>query len=84
MTTTIPRRKWLSISERNKHALDIIENTQEEKGDAMNYQIQRQITEIKTRFKDPVTKKPAYKNDQEVRDDAVKYFYEELKNQRLI
>ena len=50
----------------------------------MNYQIQRQITEIKTRFKDPVTKKPAYKNDQEVRDYAVKYFYEELKNQRLI
>ena len=50
----------------------------------MNYQIQRQITEIITRFKDPVTKKPAYKNDQEVRDDAVKYFYEELKNQRLI
>ena len=32
MTTTIPRRKWLSISERNKHALDIIENTQEENG----------------------------------------------------
>ena len=54
------------------------------KGDAMNYQIQRQITEIKSRFKDPVTKKPAYKNDQEVRDDAVKYFYEELKSQRLI
>ena len=27
-----PRRKWLSISERNKHALDIIENTQEENG----------------------------------------------------
>ncbi len=52
------------------------------KGDAMNYQIQRQITEIKTRFKDPVTKKPAYKNDQEVRDDAVKYFYEELKNNK--
>ena len=50
----------------------------------MNYQIQRQITEIKSRFKDPVTKKPAYKNDQEVRDDAVKYFYEELKTQRLI
>ena len=32
MTTTIPRRKWLSISERNKHAPDIIENTQEENG----------------------------------------------------
>ena len=32
MTTTIPRRKWLSISERNKHELDIIENTQEENG----------------------------------------------------
>ena len=53
------------------------------KGDAMNYDIQRQITEIKQRFKDPVTKKPAYKTEQ-VRDDAVKYFYEELKNQRLI
>ena len=50
----------------------------------MNYNIQRQIQEIKSRFKDPVTKKPAYKSDQEVRDDAVKYFYEELKNQRLI
>ena len=50
----------------------------------MNYQIQRQITEIKTRFKDPVTKKPAYKTEQEVRDDAIKYFYEELKNKRLI
>ena len=32
MTTTIPRRKWLSISKRNKHALDIIENTQDENG----------------------------------------------------
>ena len=50
----------------------------------MNYDIQRKISEIKQRFKDPVTNKPAYKNDQEVRDDAVKYFYEELKNQRLI
>ena len=52
--------------------------------DAMNYNTQRQIQEIKSRFKDPVTKKPAYKNDKEVRDDAIKYFYEELKNQRLI
>ena len=50
----------------------------------MNYQRQRQITEIKSRCKEPVTKKPAYKNDQEVRDDAVKYFYEEPKNQRVI
>ena len=27
-----PRRKWLSISDRNKDALDILENTQEENG----------------------------------------------------
>ena len=27
-----PRRKWLSISDRNKAALDILENTQEENG----------------------------------------------------
>ena len=50
----------------------------------MNYEIQRMVSDIKNRFKDQVTKKPAYKNDQEVRDDAVKYFYEELKSQRLI
>ena len=27
-----PRRKWLSISDRNKDAVDILENTQEENG----------------------------------------------------
>ncbi len=54
------------------------------KGDVMNYDIQRKISEIKQRFKDPVTRKPAYKTEQEIRDDAVKYFHEELKNKRLI
>ena len=31
-TSEKPRRKWLSISDRNKDALDILENTQEENG----------------------------------------------------
>ena len=50
----------------------------------MNYDIQRKISEIKQRFKDPVTRKPAYKTEQEIRDAAVKYFHEELKNKRII
>ena len=50
----------------------------------MNYNTTRMISEIRQRLKDQVTKKPQYKNDQEVRDDAVRYFYDELKSQRLI
>ena len=50
----------------------------------MNYNTTRMVSEIRQRLKDQVTKKPLYKNDQEVRDDAVRYFYDELKNQRLI
>ena len=50
----------------------------------MNYNTTRMISEIRQRLKDQVTKKPQYKNDQEVRDDAIRYFYDELKNQRLI
>ena len=45
MTTTIPRRKWLSISERNKHALDIIENTQEENGMTFSQEIFHHVRE---------------------------------------
>ena len=50
----------------------------------MNPTITRKLNEIKNRYKDQVTKKPAFKNDNEVKDFAVELLYDQLKKERLI
>ena len=50
----------------------------------MNQTIIRKLNEIRNRYKDQVTKKPAFKNDNEVKDFAVELLYDQLKKERLI
>ena len=50
----------------------------------MNPTINRKLNEIRNRYKDQVTKKPAFKNDNEVKDFAVELLYDQLKKERLI
>ena len=50
----------------------------------MNPTINRKLNEIRNRYKDQGTKKPAFKNDNEVKDFAVELLYDQLKKERLI
>ena len=50
----------------------------------MNPTINRKLNEIRNRYKDQVTKKPAFKTDNEVTDFAVELLYDHLKKDRLI
>ena len=50
----------------------------------MNPTINRKLNEIRNRYKDQVMKKPAFKNDNEVKDFAVELLYDQLKKERLI
>ena len=50
----------------------------------MNPTINRKLNEIRNRYKDQVTKKPAFKNDNEVKDFAVELLYDQLKKEILI
>ena len=50
----------------------------------MNQQTRKMLSEIRMKYKDQVTKKPAFKNDEEVKDFGIEILYNQLKHERLI
>tara|TARA_B100001250_G_scaffold141306_1_gene120899 strand:- start:256 stop:408 length:153 start_codon:yes stop_codon:yes gene_type:complete len=50
----------------------------------MNQQSRKMLTEIRSKYKDQFTKKPAFKNDEEVRDFGIEVLYNQLKKEKLI
>ena len=50
----------------------------------MNQQTRKMLSEIRMKYKDQVTKKPAFKNDEEVKDFGIEILYNQLKQERLI
>ena len=50
----------------------------------MNQQTRKMLSEIRMKYKDQVTKKPAFNNDEEVKDFGIEILYNQLKQERLI
>ena len=50
----------------------------------MNQQTRKMLSEIRMKYTDQVTKKPAFKNDEEVKDFGIEILYNQLKQERLI
>ena len=53
-------------------------------GNHMNQQSRKMLTEIRSKYEDQFTKKPAFKNDEEVRDFGIEVLYNQLKKEKLI
>ena len=50
----------------------------------MTQKTMRMLREIRSRYKDQVTKKPAFTTDEQVKEFGIEILYDQLKKEKLI